>query len=85
MIRGGGLVGVEAAFEIKYVFNRKNVTLATRRTILPTMPPKARIAAIKRAAKIGLHIVENDPNYSGDFDLVLDCIGNKYDCIQIGN
>ena len=48
-MRGGGLVGIEAAFEIKYAFNRKNVTLATRRTILPTMPPKARIAAIKRA------------------------------------
>ncbi|KAM3138707.1 hypothetical protein pb186bvf_009271 [Paramecium bursaria] len=85
LVRGGGLVGIEAAFEIKYVFNRKNVTLATRRTILPTMPPKARIAAIKRAQKIGLNIVENDPNYQGDFDLVLDCIGNKYDSIQIGN
>lgn len=49
------------------------------------MPPKARIAAIKRAERIGLHIVENDPNFQGDFDLVLDCIGNKYDSIQIGN
>lgn len=57
-----------------------------RNKILSTMPRKCRIIALERMKKIGVEVKES---FDGEkvvkyFDIVLECIGNKFESITYG-